>query len=259
MRSMEKFIQDIAREAGNLVFLKRFGKDGVHYMKSANRFDAVTKADLLSGKLVTTRIKKAYPEHGIISEESGSVNEDAEYVWVVDPIDGTLNFSCGVPLFGVMICLVHDSNVVLSVINLPAMGELFFAKAGRGAFLNGKRIHCSQVPTMEHTFGAGSANLRTRTAKLMKRFMRYAIGRDMQMSSFGTMSANACYVAAGRRDWIVSLNGSVWDFAPAYLILKESGCKVTDTKGNPWKFGMLEMVAANPRLHRQLLRLTKNI
>ena len=256
--STDAFIKKIAREAGAAV-LKRFGKDSVHYMKSANRFDVVTKADLLSDRMIVSAIKKHYPEHGIISEESGNVNEGAEYVWVVDPIDGTLNFSSGVPLFGVMICLVRNGDVVLAVINLPAMKELFFAKVDRGAFLNGKRIHCSRVPTLEHTFGAGSASLRTRTAALMKRFIKYAVGRDMQMSSFGTMSANACYVAAGRRDWIIPLAGSIWDFAPAYLILKESGCKVTDTKGNPWKFGMLEMVAANPALHKQLLKLTKGI
>src|ERR1700690_2607989 len=99
--STDAFIKKIAREAGAAV-LKRFGKDGVHYMKSANRFDVVTKADLLSDRMIVSAIKKHYPEHGIISEESGNVNEGAEYVWVVDPIDGTLNFSSGVPLFGVM-------------------------------------------------------------------------------------------------------------------------------------------------------------
>ena len=78
-------------------------------------------------------------------------------------------------------------------------------------------------------------------------------------SSFGCMGVNACYVASGRRDWIVPLVGSIWDYAPAYLLLKESGCKVTDTSGKPWKFGVLEMVAANPAIHKQLLKLTKNI
>lgn len=258
MKSAEKFIQDIARQAGDVV-LKRFGKEGIHYMKSDNRFDAVTKGDLLSERIIISAIKKRYPEHSIISEEHGAINEGTEYTWVIDPIDGTLNYSSGVPMFGVMICLVRHEKILLSVIYLPALGELFFAKAGGGTFVNGERAHCSRMRTMRHTYGVASASMRGRTAKLIKRFIKYAVGRDMQMNSFGTMSVNVCYVASGRRDWAVPLAGSLWDFAPAYLILKEAGCQVTDTKGKPWKFGMLEMVAANPVLHKELLKLTKNI
>ena len=83
-------------------------------------------------------------------------------------------------------------------------------------------------------------------------------GEDMVVGSFASC-ANQCYVAAGRRDWTVALTGQIWDFAPVYLLLKESGCRVTDTRGHPWKFGQLEMVAANPTLHKQLLKLTKGI
>ncbi len=255
---MEKFIQRVAHEAGDIV-LGRFGKDGKHYMKSEHSWDVVTKADLRADKFITIKIKKQYPTHGIISEESGVVNEDADYIWVIDPIDGTLNFSRNVPMFGVMICLVHKGAVVLSVINLPAIHEFFYAKAHKGAFLNGKRIQCSTHRTLDQGYGSGSARMGGRPAAFIKTILRAGQDENIQFSSLACMSANAAYVAAGRRDWIVSLAGSIWDFAPAYLMLKESGCKVTDTKGNHWKFGMLEMVAANPRLHKELLKLTKGI
>ncbi|PIR83636.1 hypothetical protein COU18_03055 [Candidatus Kaiserbacteria bacterium CG10_big_fil_rev_8_21_14_0_10_51_14] len=255
---MDKFIQDIAREAGEAV-LKRFGKDGMHYMKSQHVWDVVTKADLAADKLITSRIIKRYPTHGIISEESGVRNEGAEYVWIIDPIDGTLNFSKGIPMFGVMICLVHKGKVVMSAINMPATKELFFAKVGTGAFLNGKRIHYSRRSTLDQSFGFGSSRMGERNGAFLGNIIQQQKKHNIQFSSFACMCANACYTAAGRRDWIVSLAGQIWDFAPAYLILKESGCKVTDTKGNPWKFGMLEMVAANPRLHKQLLKLTRNV
>ena len=258
MSSTEKFIQDIARKAGDAV-LKRFGKDGVHYMKSGHLWDVVTKADLLSEKIIVSAIRKNYPDHGVISEECGVINEGADYVWIIDPIDGTLNFSRGVPLFGVMICLVHKGDILLSAINLPAEHELFFAKKGGGAYKNGKRIHCSRPTKLSETFGAGSARLDGRAAAFLSALIKAGRNQHIQYASFFSMAVNACYVASGKRDWCVPLAGSIWDFAPAYLILKESGCKVTDTKGRPWKLDMLEMLAANPVLHKKLLKITKNI
>ena len=258
MRGADSFIQKIAREAGEAV-LKRFGKDGVHYLKSNHRGDAVTKADLLSEKIIISAIRKKYPTHGIISEESGTDRPDAEYVWVIDPIDGTLNFSLGVPVFGVMVCLMHRKKVVLSSINLPALKELFFAKAGEGAYLNGKKIHCSRA-TFDHSIGMGPLSMRGRSAQFFRKFIGVAEKKhDMMFGSFGSMAVNACFVASGRRDWMVSSVGQNHDFAPVSLLFKEAGCKVTDMKGRPWKFGVCEMVAANPALHKKLLKLTKGI
>ena len=255
---MEKFIQHIAKKAGDAV-LKRFGKEGVHYAKSKRLWYVVTKGDLLSERIIVSAILKKYPEHGIISEERGSVNEGARYVWVIDPIDGTLNYSRGVPAFGVMVCLVHRGEVILSAINLPATGELFFAQVGKGAYRNGKRIKCSQAKKLSETFGTGSTSISKRAARFMTNLIKISRNERTMFGSFASMANNACYTAAGMRDWMVSMNGSIWDFAPAYLILKESGCRVTDAKGKLWKFGMLEIVAANPTLHRQLLKLTKNL
>ena len=254
---MEKFIQTITKKAGAAV-LKRFGKEGVHHTKSHARWDVVTKADLLSEKILISAIQKSYPNHGIISEESGRMNENAEYVWILDPIDGTLNYSLGVPAFGVMVCLVRKGNVLLSAIDMPATKEFFFARAGHGAYLNGKKIRCTKSRRLQTTFGMHGTTLNPRTTAFLRNVLRIAPRSHILMGSFSS-PANACYVATGQRDWLVSLSGQIWDFAPEYLILKESGCKVTDTKGNPWKLGMLEMVAANPVLHKQLIKLTKGV
>lgn len=255
---MESFIQQVVREAGDIV-LRRFGIDGEHYRKSDHPGDVVTKADLHADKFITDRIRAQYPEHGIISEESGSVHEGAEYVWVVDPIDGTQNFARHVPMFGVMICLLHKGEVILSAINIPTMNEVFFAKAGVGTFLNGTKVTCSQLPTLHQSSGAGSARIQGRMGEFVRILLTIDPNYNVQFSSFGCMSVNSCYVAAGRRDWVVPLAGQVWDFAPVSLILKEAGCTVTDTRGNPWTYGMKEMVAANPQLHSELLKLTRDI
>ncbi len=255
---MDKFIQRIAKEAGVAV-MKKFGKVGVKYMKSDALWDSVTEADLESDRIMVSAIKKAYPTHGIISEESGSYHPDAEYVWIIDPIDGTYNFVSRVPQFGVMICLAYRGELQLAVINLPATKEFFFAKAGKGTYMNGKRIHCSSTKRLHNSFGAGSSSIRERTARFLLKLVAAAKAEDIQLGTMASMAVNACYTACGRRDWIVALTGAFHDFAPAYLILKEAGCKVTDTKGSPWKLGQLEMVAANPTLHTQLLKLTKNV
>lgn len=255
---MERFIQQIVKKAGGAV-LKRFGKEGVHYAKSNRVWDVVTKSDLLSEKIIVSAIRKKYPDHSIISEECGSVNKGAEYVWVIDPIDGTLNYSRGVSAFGVMACLVYQGEVILSAVHLPATKEFFFAKAGKGAYRNGKRLRCSKAKKLSTSVGTGSASVSPRSARFMKNFIKMGKGGNTEFAGFASMANNACYTAAGKRDWIVSVNGSIWDFAPAYLMLKEAGCKVTDMRGKPWKFGMLEFVAANPVLHKQLLKLTKNV
>ncbi len=254
---MDKFIQKIAKEAGDAV-LKRFGKDKEWFRKSEHRMDMVTKADYLADKIITTAIKKRYPSHGIISEESGVHNPDATYVWTVDPIDGTLNFASGIPLFGVMIALVREKEVLIAAVYMPATQEFFFAKAGRGAYMNGKRITCSRTRELSKSAGYGISTLRPRTRKFLRNLVSSIKGDQAIIGSLSSC-ANECYVAAGRRDWVVFLSGKIWDFTPVYLLLKEAGCRVTDTKGRPWKFGTLEMVAANPVLHKQLIKLTKGL
>lgn len=255
---MERFIQKIAKAAGAAV-LKRFGKDGVHYTKSEHRGDAVTKADLLSDKIITSAIKKKYPKHGIISEESGKSNVDSEYVWIIDPIDGTFNFATGIPLFGVMVALAHKTRIVLSAIYLPATEEFFFAKRGKGAYLNGKRIHCSRVSDFSASAGIGPTWLRPRAVRFIGRMIKHSKNKRMMFNGYGSIAVDAAYIAAGRRDWFAAFGAHVHDYAPISLLMQESGCKITNTGGEPWTMKDLEIVAANPVLHKQLLKLTKNV
>jgi myo-inositol-1(or 4)-monophosphatase len=256
--SAEKFIQDITRKAGEAA-LKRFGTESVRYMKSADLWDVVTNADLLSEKFIIDAIRKQYPDHGIISEERGSIGQDAEYVWIIDPVDGTRNYAFGMPIFGVMVCLAHKGEVILSAIAMPATREFFFAKKDGGAYLNGKRIRCSRTSRLAHSFGVSSSSIRRRSAAFVKAILALPDSQHMLLGAFGAVCANGCAVAAGRRDWMVQVDGQIWDYAPISLMLTEAGCKVTDTKGRPWRLGMSEFVAANPKLHKELLKLTKHI
>jgi len=255
---MDAFIKKITKEAGKAV-LKRFGKDGIHYSKSKHAYDVVTKADLLSEKIIISAILKRYPTHSILSEEEGEINAGSDYRWIIDPVDGTMNFASSVPMFGVMVCLAHKNTVVLSAIYLPITNELFFAKAGKGSFLNGKRIRCSSTTSLDASTGCGFVGSRKRTLHFVKKLLGTVRGEGLFLNSFGCISMNSCYVACGRKDWAVSLYGEIHDFAPTYLILKEAGCTVTNCRGEPWKMGDNEAVAANAHLHKQLLKLTMGV
>ena len=148
---MEQFIQNITKKAGDAV-LSKFKLVGVSYTKKDDH-DVVTEADLLSNEILSDAIKEKYPSHGIISEEMDDYNPDAEYKWIIDPLDGTLNFSRHVPNFGVMTALSRNSEVELACIYLPALKEFAFAKKGEGALLNKKKIQCSNTEKWSKSVG----------------------------------------------------------------------------------------------------------
>ncbi len=254
----ETFIKKIAKEAGDIAW-SRFGKDGAFYMKSEYAYDVVTKADLAVDTFVVSKIKKAFPSHGICAEESGKVNAGAEYVWYVDPIDGTKNFSKGIPLFGTMIALAHKKHVILSAVYIPMNRELFFAQARRGAFLNNRRIHCSAKRDFMKSEGFAQMQFMSRNIAFTHNLLMLKNIEHLAVATYNCMAVNGCYVAAGRKDWTVAPYGAVHDYAAVSLILKEAGCKVTTLAGAPWTLDNLEMVAANPILHKKLMKLTKNV
>lgn len=256
--TMDRFIREITKKAGVAV-LKRFGKDGALYLKTRNRLSVVTKADLLAEKIIISAIRKRYPDHGIISEESAHHRPDAEYVWIIDPIDGTLNFATGIPLFGTMVALAHRGTVILSAIHLPVTDELFFAKKGKGAYVNGKRIHCSRHREWATSTGVGPSGLRERAIKFVGKLLTEVKGKRIVYCTYGCMAVDAAYIASGRRDWYVVVSGQTHDYAPIVLLMQEAGCKVTNLRGELWSLRDTEAVAANPTLHKQILKLTKNV
>lgn len=255
---MDKFIQNVARTAGDAV-LERFGKEKVKYQKTEHPISAVTDADLLSDKIITSAIKKKYPQHGIISEESANPNPDAEHQWIVDPIDGTLNFATGVPYFAVLMAFSKKGRVVSSVVYLPALKEFFFATRGGGVYLNGKKIAKGHYNDWDHSRGCvPSVLVNNRSVEFLHRFSKEAKNKGFVAHNFS--AANEPYVVLGRRDWSVSIGAYVWDYAAGALIAEEGGCKVSNLQGKPWSMGDRELlVAGNPALHKQLLKLTKNI
>ncbi len=251
---MEEFIRTITKKAGKAV-LKEYGKLGHKYTKD-NVADVVTEADLNASKIIIDAIKKNYPDHGIISEEEPDYQEKADYVWIIDPLDGSRNFSTRTPLFGVMVALAKNNELQLSAIYDPIQDELFFAKKGKGAFRSGEKIHCNDNKKWEHSYGCCHANISSvpRIEPLLN-LINFAKKEVFWYNAFGSVCTAVIHLADGRRDWYFSGGSTAWDYAPGALLLQEAGCVVTDLEGKPWKIGSVGIVAANKYLQPKLLAL----
>jgi len=249
---MEQFIQDIARGAGQIL-KEKFKQVGVKYTKS-DATDVVTEADLLSNTFLVNAIKEKYPDHGIISEETGEENTTAQYQWIIDPLDGTFNFATGTPLFGVIVALAKNGVIELGAIYEPLQDELFYAKRGEGAFLNGQKISCSQKIDISQSSGALAARLTPEKFPVVKKVVEMSEHDVVWVSAWGCAALGSSFTAVGRRDWYLNPGCAIWDFAGGSVILSESGCKVTNLQGEPWTLKDKTMLAANPILHEKIFQ-----
>lgn len=254
---MENFVKAITKKAGAAV-LDKFGKIGVAYTKKhAN--DVVTEADLFSNKILVDAVKNKYPAHGIVSEEQGEHQAGAEYVWYIDPLDGSKNFASGIPLFVIMVALAKKDKIELAAILDPVHNELYFAKRGQGAYLNNKKIHCSETRQWAYSAGCMSTNVTGKNINFLKNLSNEAARQHLWLTAFGSAGLCSAYVATGRTDWYAGTRGAyVWDRAAAALVLSEAGCQVSNAKGQPWTLADRELIASNKHLHKRLLQTVKD-
>lgn len=252
---MKNFIIGVTKAAGEHL-LKYYGKSLSSKAKSGPT-DFVTKADVETNTLIVAAIQKRFPTHGIVSEEMAQQNTGAEYVWYIDPLDGTRSFMTRTPHFAVLIALAHHGVVRYATTYNPLLNELFYAEKGKGAFRNGKRIHVSHTTEWERSWGFVSTRLSKKNVDIMSLFARYAKQHPFNVSAHGSTGESAMYIADGRRDWWVSHNASVWDYAAASLIIPEAGGVVTTHSGKPWGLTDTEIVGANPFLHKKVLSILK--
>lgn len=254
MKPSKDFLMNITREAGELV-LEKFGKTGVEYTKKTD-LDVVTKADLASEQYLLQKINEEYPSHRVLSEESGLSNEEHEYTWVVDPVDGTANFANHTPVFAVMVGVMKDEEMIMSAIYFPVVDEMFYAEKGEGAYLNGMEISCSSHSTVQ---GSKLVMVSFHTPLLRKTFSTLAESQeDMHILiwSFVCSALAFSQVSCGRADLHIAGNGNIWDIAPGILLCEEAGCEVSFLDGSPYEPGKEGvLVVSNPLLREDVLHL----
>ncbi len=239
------FLHRIIKKAGNET-LKHFGNAKIIKTKR-NEADIVTQADIASHNLIVKEIKKAYPNDGIISEEDSEYKINSEYVWIIDPVDGTRNFSKG-DEYAVMIALAHKSEITMGAIYLPVTKELALAIKGKGTLINGRKASCSNFPSFKYSYGIDDSwgeHLPFTNIQYEK--------NNIWHSRNNCVGVSALKVAKGQRDWFIfSGSKGLWDYAPTVIILKEAGCTVTNLKKKAWSIKDRQMLAANKKLHENI-------
>ena len=259
MTEIENFLsvaESLAKKAGDLC-LELQGHLGDIKYKSAK--DVVTIADVSSEKLIVDGLREAFPTHSIRTEEAGVVEgSDPRYRWIIDPVDGTVNFSRGIPLWGISIALHFEGKPLVAVVNLPKLGEMYTATKGGGAFMNGKPIHVSREDNPVHAIVSnGDFNVGD-VAKINAQNSRnFAHESETfeRVKCLGSAVIEGCFTACGRIDCFVMTMSYPWDIAAISLIVEEAGGKATHIDGSPMLFVDAEQVVfSNGLLHDILVK-----
>ncbi|CAM3059815.1 inositol monophosphatase family protein [Paenibacillus sediminis] len=231
--------------------------------------DLVTEVDKGAEQMIRKLIHTHFPDHAFLGEEGVEPGpaasaeavesvKDAEYVWIVDPIDGTTNFVHGFPFYSVSIALAHHGEVIVGVIYDPSRDELFVAEKGKGAYVHGKRMSVSHETSLADSLvGTGLPADRDFALPLNLMSIQAVAPHVRNIRTAGSAALHMAYVAAGRLSgfWEIGLNA--WDLAAGSLLITESGGTLTDIHGNPYHLAVRHPVASNGRIHNELLATLK--
>ncbi len=218
-------------------------------------FDLVTDADTEAEKAIVAIIRSAFPGHTVMAEESGLTAGDTEFRWLVDPLDGTVNFAHGIAFAAVSIAVAQGTEPRVGLVFNPFSGELFSAIAGRGARLNGQPIRvCSADRVSDSLLATGFPYDRGHLEALTRRLQR-CIHAARGIRRFGSAALDLCFVACGRFAGYWEQKLQPWDTAAGGLIVQEAGGRVTDFAGRPFRIGGDEILATNRRVHDEMTAL----
>ncbi len=251
MQALLNIAIQAARQASDIIWRHVEQVDRIKVtQKSENDF--YTEVDVKAEQAIIQTIHKAYPSHGFIAEESGPFHEDADYVWIIDPLDGTRNYIRGFPFYAVSIALSVKNTINCGVIYDPVRHECFSAERGRGARLNSHRLRVSKISQLEQaTLGSG-LSLRSGIATRYIENYQSLIGECAGMRSTGSAALDLAYVAAGRLDGYWSYSMKPWDIAAGALIVQESGGLVSNLEGGEDYLRKGDILAGNPKIHKSL-------
>jgi myo-inositol-1(or 4)-monophosphatase len=240
-----------AHEAGTV--LRDYYRNGVT-VKYKSEIDLVTEADHASEALILKRIRSAYPDCAILSEESGASANVSAAVWIADPLDGTTNFAHGLPIFSVTLALVVDSVIEVGVTYDPIYDELYTAQRGQGAYLNGKRLHVSATPTLDKALLVTGFpyDRRTNPNNNIKQFTDFSL-RAQGVLRLGSAALDLAAVAAGRLDGYWEFKINPWDIAAGCLLVTEADGQVTAPDGSPLDLFARKIVASNGLIQNEMI------
>ncbi len=253
MHPMLNIAVKAARRAGNLIHRSTDKIDHLTITKKSHA-DFVSEVDRAAEQTIMETLLEAYPDHAILAEESG-VHGESEYVWIIDPLDGTTNFLHGVPQFAVSIALQHKGIITQAVIYDPTKNELFTASRGRGAFLNDKRLRVTKrIHLADSLIGTGFPYTRFEHMDAYIGIFKELMQKTSGLRRPGSAALDLAWVAAGRYDGFFETGLKVWDIAAGTLMITESGGMVSDLAGEDKFLKTGHICAGNPNIHPLLLQ-----
>jgi myo-inositol-1(or 4)-monophosphatase len=249
MHPMLNIAVKAARRAGAII--NRASQDiGTLTIKSKNFNDFVSEVDVAAERAIIDTLKDAYPTHGFLGEESGSTSHQSDFIWIIDPLDGTTNFLHGFPQYCVSIALQHKGEITQAVIYEPNRNDLYTATKGRGAFLNDKRIRVSKCDKLQDALiGTGFP---FRDFKYLDDYLsmfKSMIQKTTGIRRAGSAALDLAYVANGSLDGFWEIGLSAWDIAAGGLLVREAGGIVTDLSGQSGWLESGNILVASPKIH----------
>ncbi len=213
----------------------------------------VTEADHASEKAILSVIRSNFPDHKVLAEETGEIIQDSNYKWIIDPIDGTINFANGIPLNCVSIGIEKDNEIILGAVFNPHLHEFFFAEKGKGATLNDKKIQVSEkkdvlTSCLVTGFPYTYLDMANGPLEIFEKLIR----KGIPVRRLGSAAIDLCWVACGRFDGFYEHKLEAWDSAAGYLMVEEAGGKVTDFDGNKFSVYQHRILATNGKIHHDL-------
>ncbi|MDQ7783589.1 MAG: inositol monophosphatase family protein [Desulfomonilaceae bacterium] len=249
------FLHHITQEAGKRVLSYHRGDFAVERKDTSEKgIDIVTDADRASEELILGEIAKAFPEHDILTEETLTERSGAPWLWLVDPLDGTVNFAHGYPHFSISIALTYNGDLTAGMVYDPLRKESFHAFQNQGTFLNGKAVAVSKARTLQTSIVAtGFPYDRAYSEDNNVKEFTQVVTRVQGIRRGGSAALDLAYVAGGRLDGFWELRLKPWDQGAGMLLVQEAGGRVSDGTGRPTHIRTLSIVATNGLIHNELV------
>lgn len=248
---MIEVAKSAAVKAGNFL-MSNFGRIGEVIIKGDR--DLVTNVDREAEKIVADILKKEFPSHGIIGEENEKNPKSSDYLWIIDPLDGTHNFIRGMSVFGVSIGLWHKDEFILGVVYMPYNDELYYAQKGKGAFKNKERISVSEVSDIRKASCSFDSSIRY-SPEVMLKTLGVVSRECFNIRMLGSSARLLTYVAEGTLDFAIEFHDHPWDFAGTVCIIKEAGGFFQDLNGNRPTPETIGYFTGNKNIYSQLKEL----
>jgi myo-inositol-1(or 4)-monophosphatase len=241
-----------ARRAGEVI-VRNLDRGGGIAASEKSRNDFVSEVDRAAEQVLIATIRKSYPDHGFLAEESGS-HDGNDYTWIIDPLDGTTNFLHGFPQFAVSVACRHRDRMEVGVVLDPLRGELFTAARGEGAQLDGRRLRVTQRPGLDGALIGTGFPFREnkRWLKPYLAMLEYVMDNTAGVRRPGAAALDLAYVAAGRLDGFWEVGLAPWDTAAGNLLITEAGGRVGTLTGGDYRDGG-NLVAGNPRVYTAMI------